>query len=44
MRIIHIMSDGSTRESIEGLVIKNEDFYRAIQGLLTVREMGKGTK
>lgn len=34
MRIIHIMADGSTRESIEGVVIQNKEFYQVLNGIL----------
>ena len=34
MNIIHIMADGSVRESIEGVVIQNEQFYRVMQEIL----------
>ena len=34
MRIIHIMRDGSTRESVEGVVIRNEDFYQVLNGII----------
>lgn len=34
MNIIHIMQDGSKRESIKGVVIQNEEFYRVLQGIL----------
>ena len=30
MRIIHIMADGSVRESVEGLVIKSPEFYQVL--------------
>ena len=33
MKIIHIMADGTTRDSVEGVVIKNEQFYRVLQGI-----------
>ena len=33
MQIIHVMKDGTTRDSIEGVVIQSEDFYRVIQRL-----------
>lgn len=33
MRIIHIMADGSVRDSIKGVVIQNEEFYRVLQGI-----------
>lgn len=33
MNIIHIMQDGSTRESIEGLVIQNKDFYTILDAM-----------
>lgn len=34
MKIIHVMADGSTRDSIEGVVIQNEQFYRVLQGII----------
>ena len=34
MRIIHIMKDGSTRDSIEGLVIQNREFYQMLNGII----------
>ena len=37
MRVIHIMKDGTVRESIEGVVIPNGEFYRVLQGILEKR-------
>lgn len=37
MNIIHIMADGSKRESVEGLVIQNEDFYEVLRGIIEKR-------
>lgn len=34
MRIIHIMADGSTRDSIEGVVIQSEQFYQVLRGIM----------
>ena len=34
MRIIHIMADGTRRESLEGLVIRNKEFYQVLNGIL----------
>ena len=34
MRIIHIMADGTTRDSVEGVVIQSEEFYRVMQGII----------
>ena len=34
MRIIHIMKDGTVRNSIEGVVIQSEEFYRVLNGIL----------
>lgn len=34
MNIIHVMADGSTRESVEGVVIQNEQFYQVLNGIL----------
>lgn len=39
MAIIHIMKDGSQRESVEGLVISNAGFYAVLNRLSK-----KGTK
>ena len=38
MKIIHIMADGSKRESIQGAVIQNEEFYRVLQGIIEKKE------
>lgn len=37
MNIIHIMADGSKRESVEGLVIQSEDFYEVLRGIIEKR-------
>ena len=34
MNIIHIMADGSVRDSVEGVVIQSEEFYRVLQGVI----------
>lgn len=34
MRIIHIMADGTTRDSVAGVVIQNDQFYQVLQGIL----------
>ena len=34
MRIIHVMADGSVRESNEGVVIQSEQFYQVLQGIM----------
>lgn len=34
MRIIHIMADGTTRDSVEGVVIQSDQFYQVLQGIL----------
>ena len=41
MNIIHIMADGTTRESIDGLVIRNKDFYQVLNGILAKKKEGK---
>lgn len=33
MRIIHIMKDGTIRDSIEGIAIPNGEFYQVLQGI-----------
>lgn len=34
MNIIHIMADGSKRETVEGVVIQSEEFYRVLNGIM----------
>lgn len=34
MKIVHIMADGSRRESVKGVTITNDEFYRVLQGIL----------
>ena len=34
MNIIHVMADGTTRKSIEGVVITNDQFYQVVHGIL----------
>lgn len=34
MNIIHIMADGSVRDSIEGVVIQSDQFYQVLQGII----------
>lgn len=40
MNIIHIMADGSTRKSVEGVVIQSDQFYRVLQGIMEKRKVG----
>lgn len=37
MKIIHIMKDGTVKDSVKGTVIPNGDFYRILQGILEKR-------
>lgn len=34
MNIIHIMADGSTRKSVDGVVITNDQFYQVANGII----------
>jgi hypothetical protein len=38
MNIIHIMADGTTRKSVEGVVIKSEQFYQVAQGIINSKK------
>ena len=38
MRIIHVLADGTTKESIEGMVIQNEQFYQVLRSIIEKRE------
>lgn len=40
MNIIHIMADGTVRESIEGVVIQSDQFYQVANGILEKRKEG----
>ena len=33
MKITHVMADGSTRSSVEGLVIRSPQFYAVLNGI-----------
>lgn len=33
MKIIHVMADGSVRDSVEGIVIKDERFYEILKNI-----------
>ena len=41
MRIIHIMADGTTRDSVAGVVIKSDQFYQVLQGIMEKRKQVK---
>lgn len=41
MKIINIMSDGSVRNSVEGLIIPNKDFYIVFNEMLKKQERKK---
>ena len=41
MKIIHVMKDGTTRESVEGVVIKNDQFYQVLHGIVEKRKKEK---
>lgn len=38
MNIVHIMADGTTKESIEGVVIQSEQFYQVVRGIIEKKE------
>ena len=38
MNIIHIMKDGTVRDSIEGIVIPKGAFYQVLQGIIEKKE------
>ena len=40
--IIHIMADGSTRESVAGVVIKNDQFYQVLHGIIEKQKKVNG--
>ena len=42
MNIIHVMADGTVRKSIEGVVIKSDQFYRVAQAIIEKQKAVKG--
>lgn len=34
MQIIHVMKDGTTKESVKGVVIQNDQFYQVLRGIM----------
>jgi hypothetical protein len=38
MKIIHIMKDGTVRDSVEGIVIPKGEFYLVLQGIIEKRK------
>lgn len=38
MKITHIMADGTTRESVAGVVITNDQFYQVLNGIIEKRK------
>lgn len=38
MQIIHIMADGTVRDSVEGIVIPNGEFYQVLRGIVEKRK------
>lgn len=42
MNIIHVMADGTVRKSVEGVVIKSDQFYQVAQGILDKRKKVNG--
>ena len=44
MNIIHIRADGTVQDSIEGVVIENEQFYQVMKGILEKRNEQRSEK
>lgn len=41
MRIVHIMADGTQRESIEGIVIESDRFYQLLNEIQRKKDENK---
>lgn len=41
MEIIHVMADGSTRDSVAGVVIKSDQFYQVLNGIIEKKKDSK---
>lgn len=37
-RIVHVMKDGTTLESVEGVVIQSDQFYQVLHGIIEKRK------
>lgn len=37
-KITHIMADGTTRKTVDGVVIKSDQFYQVLQGIMDKRK------
>lgn len=44
MKIIHVMNDGSVRESVAGIVIPNGEFYQVLRGIIEKRSRQRTTQ
>lgn len=42
MNIIHVMADGTTRDSVAGVVIQSDQFYQVLQGIIEKRKQVTG--
>lgn len=42
MNIVHVMKDGTTRNSVAGVVITSDQFYRVLQGIMEKRKKVTG--
>ena len=42
MKIIHVMADGTIRDSVEGVVIQSEQFYQVLQGIMEKQKKVQG--
>lgn len=41
MQIINVMADGTIRDSVAGVVIKSEQFYQVLNGIIEKQKKGK---
>lgn len=44
MQIIHVMKDGTVRDSVDGLVIPNGSFYQVLRGIAEKRRTNEARK
>ena len=43
IHITHIMADGTTRKTVDGVVITSDQFYQVLQGIMEKRKKGEQT-
>lgn len=43
MKAIHIMADGTTRDTVKGATVTNDEFYKTLEAIVKSRQKGVKT-